>query len=219
MTRLLSRPARRRLARGARSRAGFTLTELLVSMTLLSVVMGSVVSVITTVQRDYARQRTRDGSMTAVRSAELLIGRVFRTAGADPNKVGVVGISAQPNGTGSVRVRADFNPADGDTNDDLEDVTIDLSGQDLRVKGWVKQGTMQWDAATNRLAFDLSRKDGSEPVPVAYTGILPDMFAEGREVVVEGRYESPGLKAKQIMTSCPSKYEAEREQGAKHPGA
>ena len=52
-----------------------------------------------------------------------------------------------------------------------------------------------------------------------YTGILPDMFAEGREVVVEGRYESPGLKAKQIMTSCPSKYEAEREQGATHPGA
>ena len=55
------------------------------------------------------------------------------------------------------------------------------AGEDLRVKGWVKQGTMQWDAATNRLAFDLSRKDGSEPVPVAYTGILPDMFAEGRE--------------------------------------
>ena len=63
------------------------------------------------------------------------------------------------------------------------------------------------------------RRRHSEPVPVAYTGILPDMFAEGREVVVEGRYEVPGLKAKQIMTSCPSKYEAEREQGATHPGA
>ena len=93
------------------------------------------------------------------------------------------------------------------------------AGEDLRVKGWVKQGTMQWDPATNRLVFDLSRKDGTEPVAVAYTGILPDMFAEGREVVVEGRYEVPGLKAKQIMTSCPSKYEAEREQGATHPGA
>ena len=93
------------------------------------------------------------------------------------------------------------------------------AGEDLRVKGWVRAGSVQWNAATNALAFELARKDGSEPVPVAYRGILPDMFAEGREVVVEGRYEVPGLRAKQIMTSCPSKYEAERQQGAVHPGA
>ena len=92
-------------------------------------------------------------------------------------------------------------------------------GEDLRVKGWVRAGSMQWDAATNRLAFELARQDGSQPVPVSYTGILPDMFAEGREVVVEGRYEVPGLRAKQIMTSCPSKYEAQKEQGAMPPGA
>ena len=93
------------------------------------------------------------------------------------------------------------------------------AGEDLRVKGWVRAGSVQWDATTNRLAFELARKDGSEPVAVAYTGILPDMFAEGREVVVEGRSEVPGLKAKQIMTSCPSKYEAQKENGASHPGA
>ena len=84
------------------------------------------------------------------------------------------------------------------------------AGEDLRVKGWVKQGTMQWDAATNRLAFDLSRKDGSEPVPVAYTGILPDMFAEGRDVIVEGTYARDGsFHARTLLTACPSKYEAE----------
>ena len=93
------------------------------------------------------------------------------------------------------------------------------AGEDLRVKGWVRAGTVQWDAATNVLAFELARQDGTEPVPVAYKGILPDMFAEGREVVVEGKYEPSGLHAKQIMTSCPSKYEAERQQGATHPGA
>jgi cytochrome c-type biogenesis protein CcmE len=83
------------------------------------------------------------------------------------------------------------------------------AGEDLRVKGWVRAGSMRWNSATNHLAFELARKDGSDPVPVAYTGILPDMFAEGREVVVEGRYDGPGLRAKQIMTSCPSKYEPE----------
>jgi cytochrome c-type biogenesis protein CcmE len=93
------------------------------------------------------------------------------------------------------------------------------AGEDLRVKGWVRAGSVQWDAATNKLAFELARQDGSAAVPVAYTGILPDMFAEGREVVVEGRYEVPGLRAKQIMTSCPSKYEAQPEGHPPTPGA
>ena len=93
------------------------------------------------------------------------------------------------------------------------------AGENLRVKGWVRAGSVQWDPATSSLAFELARKDGTGPVAVAYKGILPDMFAEGREVVVEGRYEGPGLRAKQIMTSCPSKYEPEREQGASHPAA
>lgn len=85
------------------------------------------------------------------------------------------------------------------------------AGEDLRVKGWVRQGTMRWDPQTNELAFDLARKDGSGPVPVTYRGVLPDMFAEGREVVVEGRYVRERLDARQIMTSCPSKYEPKQE--------
>jgi len=79
--------------------------------------------------------------------------------------------------------------------------------EDLRVKGWVRAGTIQWDPHTNQLAFELARQDGTEPVNVSYRGILPDMFAEGREVVVEGHYGQGMLAAKQIMTSCPSKYE------------
>jgi cytochrome c-type biogenesis protein CcmE len=83
----------------------------------------------------------------------------------------------------------------------------------MRVKGWVKHGSMQWDARTNELAFALAHKDDTESVPVAYKGILPDMFAEGREVVVEGRYVDGGLTARQIMTSCPSKYEPAKAEG------
>jgi cytochrome c-type biogenesis protein CcmE len=80
------------------------------------------------------------------------------------------------------------------------------AGQTLRVKGWVGP-ISQDDARTNQLRFALTRKDGSEAVPVAYTGIKPDMFAAGREVVVEGRWDGGRLTAQQIMTSCPSKYE------------
>ena len=79
--------------------------------------------------------------------------------------------------------------------------------EDLRVKGWVRHGSMRWDARTNDLAFELAHQDDSTPVVVAYHGVLPDMFAEGREVVIEGRYTGGRLAARQIMTSCPSKYE------------
>src|SRR5215470_15291063 len=61
-------------------------------------------------------------------------------------------------------------------------------GEDLRVKGWVRDGSIRWDPRTNDLAFELARQDGSAPVAVTYRGVLPDMFAPGREVVVEGRY-------------------------------
>jgi cytochrome c-type biogenesis protein CcmE len=78
----------------------------------------------------------------------------------------------------------------------------------LRVKGWVRHGSMHWEPSTNKLSFELAHKDDTGGLPVAYSGILPDMFAEGREVVVEGRIAGGGLTARQIMTSCPSKYEA-----------
>ena len=81
------------------------------------------------------------------------------------------------------------------------------AGESLRVKGWVRHGSVRWDARTNQLGFELARADDTDPVPVAYKGILPDMFSEGREVVVEGRYQQGALTARQIMTSCPSKYE------------
>src|SRR5262249_61482287 len=73
-------------------------------------------------------------------------------------------------------------------------------GEDLRVKGWVRAGSMHWDPRTNELAFELARKDGTEPVPVAYRGSLPDMFSDGREVVVDGGHAQGSLAAEQIMT-------------------
>ena len=85
------------------------------------------------------------------------------------------------------------------------------AGEPMRIKGWVRTGTMQWDPATNELAFELARQDGSGGVPVTYKGILPDMFAEGREVVVEGRDDGSAFRARQVLTSCPSKYEPERK--------
>lgn len=95
-----------------------------------------------------------------------------------------------------------------------------LIPEDVRVAGRVQVGSVAWDPAALDLAFVLAPVTENvaadetfrQGVPVSYQGILPDMFAEGRDVIVEGRYTSePRLVASTIMTSCPSKYEPETE--------
>jgi cytochrome c-type biogenesis protein CcmE len=54
---------------------------------------------------------------------------------------------------------------------------------------------------------------------VVYKGVTPDMFQDGGEVVVEGALDERGVfHANTLLTSCPSKYEAEKEAGKIHPG-
>ena len=89
---------------------------------------------------------------------------------------------------------------------------VALADEGVRVAGRVQSGSMNWNPKDLHLSFSLgSFEDGQSSasgVPVRYQGILPDMFAEGRDVIVEGRYSPAGvLEAKTIMTSCPSKYE------------
>jgi len=91
-----------------------------------------------------------------------------------------------------------------------------LANEGVRIAGRVQTGSVRWDPKDLRLSFVLGPfKEGAKGqtagVPVRYQGILPDMFAEGRDVIVEGRYDAgSALAAKTIMTSCPSKYEPEK---------
>lgn len=88
-----------------------------------------------------------------------------------------------------------------------------LANEGVRVAGQVQAGSVRWDPKDLRLSFLLGPFQKAETnhttgVPVRYQGILPDMFAEGRDVIVEGRYHAGStLTATTIMTSCPSKYE------------
>jgi cytochrome c-type biogenesis protein CcmE len=79
----------------------------------------------------------------------------------------------------------------------------------FRLDGKVVPGSIQYDQREQRLAFHMT--DGKEEVSVLYLGLMPDAFADGREVVVEGRYrqDSRVLEASKLVTKCPSKYEAQ----------
>jgi cytochrome c-type biogenesis protein CcmE len=88
----------------------------------------------------------------------------------------------------------------------------------VRLAGRVQAGSVHWDPKDLQLSFVLGPfkepAGGVAPVsgvPVHYQGILPDMFAEGRDVIVEGKYSAEhAFMAKTLMTSCPSKYEPEK---------
>lgn len=79
----------------------------------------------------------------------------------------------------------------------------------FRLDGKVAAKSVVYDQREPRLQFRMT--DGKEAIGVVYKGLMPDAFAEGREVVVEGTYlhAEKTLHASKLVTKCPSKYEAE----------
>ncbi|MCK9387028.1 MAG: cytochrome c maturation protein CcmE [Sulfuritalea sp.] len=62
-------------------------------------------------------------------------------------------------------------------------------GKAFRIGGMVKEGTVKRQDMTVRFVVTDTVKD----IPVAYTGILPDLFREGKGAVVQGRLAADGL--------------------------
>jgi cytochrome c-type biogenesis protein CcmE len=60
------------------------------------------------------------------------------------------------------------------------------------------------------LEFDIADRDGgTAELPVSYSGVVPDPFREGREVIVTGKLDEDGVfKAEKdsLITKCPSKF-------------
>jgi cytochrome c-type biogenesis protein CcmE len=104
------------------------------------------------------------------------------------------------------------------TVDELMSQKVSYAGAGLKVKGNVVNGSIVRDTE-NYLKINFAIEDKSSNLNVIYEGIIPDMFKDGQEVVVEGTLAQDGVfHANTLLTSCPSKYEAEREAGKSHPG-
>jgi cytochrome c-type biogenesis protein CcmE len=83
----------------------------------------------------------------------------------------------------------------------------DLSGEKIRVGGDVVPGSVQHVALTDELTFTIT--DGTDTLPVAYKGVVPDIFSEHVEVVAEGTVGPDGVMvADKLLTKCPSRFEA-----------
>ena len=68
----------------------------------------------------------------------------------------------------------------------------------------------------DELRFRIRDRDGTESVPVVYSGVVPDPFREGREVIVSGELKQGTFVAERdsLVTKCPSKFTKEREQSS-----
>ena len=80
-------------------------------------------------------------------------------------------------------------------------------GKSYELTGKVADGTVQKDG--DELRFHIRDRAGSAAVPVVYTGVVPDPFKEGREVIVEGKMKDGTFVAERdsLVTKCPSKFE------------
>ena len=78
------------------------------------------------------------------------------------------------------------------------------AGTRIRLGGLVKPGTLaRGEALTIR--FELT--DGKSAIPVAYQGILPDLFREGQGVIAEGALDGAGLfKAQTVLAKHDETY-------------
>ena len=63
------------------------------------------------------------------------------------------------------------------------------AGTRIRLGGLVKNGSLLHG---NNLKVHFTVTDGSHEVPVAYQGVLPDLFREGQGVVAEGALDGAG---------------------------
>jgi cytochrome c-type biogenesis protein CcmE len=64
----------------------------------------------------------------------------------------------------------------------------------------------------DELHFRIRDRDGTASVPVLYTGVVPDPFREGREVIVSGELQRGTFVAERdsLVTKCPSKFTKEK---------
>ena len=80
-----------------------------------------------------------------------------------------------------------------------EDLDRELN---LRVGGLVKENTHIMNGIKNEFVIT----DNKNMVKVSYSGVLPDLFSEGRGVIVKGRFNGKLFVAEEVLAKHDEKY-------------
>jgi cytochrome c-type biogenesis protein CcmE len=80
--------------------------------------------------------------------------------------------------------------------------TVEVKGQ------WVKDKESKFDQNTNTFSFYM-RDDFNNEMKVVLDGAKPNNFDVAEAVVAKGKMKDGYFYAKEVLTKCPSKYEAD----------
>lgn len=78
--------------------------------------------------------------------------------------------------------------------------------ESVRVGGNLEPNSTHINSKTVSAQFTIT--DGTNVLPVVYSGILPDTFEKSTQVIAEGKVGSDGVfRASLVLAKCPSKYD------------
>ena len=78
-------------------------------------------------------------------------------------------------------------------------------GRDFRIGGMVQEGSLVKSGTDLNVRFVVT--DFAHSVPVTYTGLLPDLFKEGKGVVAQGKLGEDGVfHAEQVLAKHDENY-------------
>ena len=86
---------------------------------------------------------------------------------------------------------------------------VKFQEQKIRIGALVSPGTVDWNADTIQLKFRIT-EDGQDFISVVYQGVKPDMFREGRGVVVEGQMRGEQFYADLLLVKHSEEYTVEQ---------
>ena len=79
-------------------------------------------------------------------------------------------------------------------------------GKNMQLHGFVVDKSIEM--RPNSMDYRFKLRSGDHHVVATYTGIVPDTFKDGAEVVLTGKLSAEGFHATNMTAKCPSKYEA-----------
>ena len=78
-------------------------------------------------------------------------------------------------------------------------------GRAFRIGGLVEPGSLKRDADSLTVRFRVT--DTAQTIPVVYTGLLPDLFKEGKGVVAQGMLQADGtFRATEVLAKHDENY-------------
>ncbi len=145
--------------------AGFTIVGMIVAFVVLGMVLSPLIRTLLTAQQGFVASRQRAQAAGSVRYAHLALTRYMRIAGSSPFGTPIEAIDPDPRGDGAfddIRLRADYNPADGDTDDLNEDLTFYLRADTMFVRSGADGLEEPYLVGVDSMAFKYYDRDGAE---------------------------------------------------------